>query len=380
MMTAAVAENEDVLKTALWSLHCRSGARMVPFAGYDLPVQYEHGVKAEHLHVRENAGLFDVSHMGQIFITSQNDEDPAIALEKIVPSDIQNLAVGKMRYTVLLDENGGILDDLIVTRLADYKLFAVVNAACKEADIDYIRAQIGDAVRLTSLVDMSLIALQGPKAEAVLSKVLDEDFDNLAFMTSKYALFQGEELLVSRSGYTGEDGFEISISDTNAESFAEALLAEDGVWPIGLGARDSLRLESGFCLYGHDITPETTPIDASLNWVIPKARRNADAGFLGAKKIAKQIEEGTAQKRVGLRPEGRAPFREGVELFDETGETAIGKVTSGGYSPLLEGPIAMAYVATEYAKTGTKILAKMRGKDYPCEIVKMPFVTKDKAD
>ena len=350
---------------------------MVPFAGYALPVQYEMGVKAEHMHVREKAGLFDVSHMGQVILVSKDETDPAIALEKIVPGDIQGLQMGKMRYTVLLDQEGGILDDLIVTRLDEHRLFAVINAARKEEDIDYIRREIGEQIRLTSLEDKALLALQGPMAKQVLTEILGSACGELSFMTSQYSIFEGEDVLVSRSGYTGEDGFEISVSAENAIGFAQALLAvgEYVQW-IGLGARDSLRLEAGFCLYGHDISPETTPIEAALAWVIPKSRRTEDA-FYGAKRICEQLESGVTKKRIGLRPEGRAPIREGVTLFDAESQEEIGIVTSGGYSPILEAPIAMGYVATKYAKSGTKILAKMRGKDYPCDIVKMPFVTKD---
>lgn len=383
MAVAAVeieTENSEILKTPLWALHTELGARMVPFAGYDMPVQYPTGVKAEHLHVREKAGFFDVSHMGQVMVTGNDGADPAIALEKIMPGNLQGLSVGKMRYTVLLDENGGVLDDLIVTRLSDEKMFIVLNAGCKHDDMDYIREVIGTDIAMTLVEDQALVALQGPLAVQVLEKILDEDFSQLGFMTSKYSVYEGEDILVSRSGYTGEDGFEISITAANVETFTREILAEtETVWPIGLGARDSLRLEAGLCLYGHDMTPETTPIEAALTWVIPKARRD-NGGFCGAERITAQIANGTTKKRIGLRPEGRAPIREGVALFADDGITEIGSVTSGGYSPILEGPIAMGYVQTEYAKIGTKILAKMRGKDYPCHIVKMPFVSKDKSD
>tara|TARA_R110002124_G_scaffold228664_3_gene393996 strand:+ start:526 stop:1668 length:1143 start_codon:yes stop_codon:yes gene_type:complete len=377
MATASIKEQQVLLKTPLWAWHKQHDARMVPFAGYDLPVQYAAGVKAEHMQVRENAGLFDVSHMGQVLIRSRDNSDPAAALEKIVPGDICGLATGKMRYTVLLNDKGGILDDLIVTRLGENKLFAVLNASRKEEDIAYIEKMIGDLVQVELLEDKALLALQGPKALEVLERTIPEvSFKGLGFMSSKYAVFEGEDILVSRSGYTGEDGFELSVSKRNAEKLANALL-EDGqtVWPIGLGARDSLRLESGFCLYGHDIWEETTPVEAGLLWVIPKQRRTADAGYCGAAVIAAQIKNGTEKKRIGLRPEGRAPIREGVALFDENG-TEIGSVTSGGYSPLLEAPIAMGYVASSHAAAGQKILAKMRGKDYPCDVVKMPFITK----
>lgn len=376
-MGTATALEEPLLKTPLWAWHKKLGARMVPFAGYELPVQYEAGVKAEHMQVRQKAGLFDVSHMGQVVISARNGNDPAVALEKIVPSDIRGLATGKMRYTVLLNDKGGILDDLIVTRLGENRLFAVLNASRKEEDIAYIKKMIGDTVRIELLEDKALLALQGPAAIGVLERVIPEvSFKGLGFMASKYAVFEGEDILVSRSGYTGEDGFELSVSGRNAEKLATALL-EDGetVWPIGLGARDSLRLEAGFCLYGHDIGEDTTPVEAGLLWVIPKQRRTAEAGYCGAEIIAAQIKNGTARKRVGLRPETRAPIREGVPLFDEHG-TEIGSVTSGGYSPLLEAPVAMGYVAAAYAAPGQKVLAKMRGKDYPCDVVKLPFITK----
>ncbi len=378
-MSMATATEEQLQRTPLWNLHRRLGARMVPFAGYDMPVQYETGVKAEHMQVREKAGLFDVSHMGQVTLKSGNGDDPADLLEKLVPSDIRGLAVGKMRYTVLLNKEGGIFDDLIVTRLDDNKLLLVLNAARKQADMEYIRAEIGETLRINPWDDRALMALQGAKATEVMARVFpDESFADMGFMSSKYTVYEDEDILVSRSGYTGEDGFEISVSETNAEKLAEELLADgDTAWPIGLGARDSLRLEAGLCLYGHDIWEETTPVEAGLTWVIPKARRHGEAGYYGAEKITGQIENGPPRKRVGLLPEGRAPVREGVELFDADGKK-IGIVTSGGYSPVLEMPMAMGYVDAACAANGTKILAKMRGKDYPCDIVKMPFVKKDK--
>ncbi len=369
---------DNILQTPLWGLHKNLDARMVEFAGYDMPVQYKNGVKNEHIQVRNKAGLFDVSHMGQVLITSINGGDPAIALEKLVPSDIKGLALGKMRYTVLLNEDGGILDDLIVTRLDERTLYAVLNASRKYADIDYIKAKIGDEIKITLQDDLALIALQGPLAEKVIMDTIMPEVAELGFMNAKYTDYRGADILVSRSGYTGEDGFEISVPNELAEDLAKELLADnDKVWAIGLGARDSLRLEAGFCLYGHDITENTTPVEGGISWTIPKHRRE-NASFMGANKILRQMKEGVAQKRVGLMPDGKAPIREGVEIFDNTGENKIGVITSGGYSPVLEAPIAMGYIAIDEAKIGTTVVAKMRGKNFSCKIVKMPFVSKEK--
>ncbi len=374
------ANIEDLEKTALLNLHIEFGAKMVEFAGYAMPVQYKLGIKQEHIHVRNKVGLFDVSHMGQVIITCPND-DPAVYLEKLVPSDIQSLKLGKMRYTTLLNDEGGIVDDLIVTRLDDNQLFVVLNATRKEFDINYMADKIGKNVSFKALDNYSLLAIQGPLAVDLMSDVfVGEDISELGYMTSKYAEYEGYDLLISRSGYTGEDGFEISVPNNIVASLTKTLLIwrgnskDDILLPIGLGARDSLRLEAGFCLYGHDIDEGTTPIEASLNWIIPKRRRE-EGGFWGDEIILTQLKNGTDKKRVGLRPEGKAPVREGTEIFDDQGNN-IGKVTSGGFSPSLDIPIAMGYVDINFASIDTMVIANLRGRDYPCRIVKMPFIDK----
>ncbi|MDD9900835.1 MAG: glycine cleavage system aminomethyltransferase GcvT [Alphaproteobacteria bacterium] len=360
---------QDLFKTPLWDVHQSFGAKMAPFAGYDMPLQYEGlGVMQEHLHTRENAGLFDVSHMGQVLLTG---DDPATALETLVPSDIKGLAAGKMRYTVLLNDKGGIVDDLMVTRVDDNALYLVVNAGCKDKDFALLKTLSG--VKMEMLDDRALIALQGPKAEAVLAGVLGADAASGVFMTMQKVDSDFGALFVSRSGYTGEDGFEISVPAGAAERFAQKLLAHPDVKPIGLGARDSLRLEAGLCLYGYDLDEDTTPIEANLKWAIQK-RRRAEGGFKGADIILPQIENGVARMRIGIKPEGRAPVREGTELFSKEGKK-IGIVTSGGFGPTVGGPVAMGYVETECAKDGTPIDAMVRGTKRPCVVVRLPFVT-----
>lgn len=354
--------------TPLDALHRELGGKMVPFAGYDMPVQYRLGVRDEHLHTRAKAGLFDVSHMGQVIITGA---DAAKALEQLVVGDIQALGEGAMRYTLLTNERGGILDDLIVTSRGDH-LFVVVNAACKDDDFALINATIGQQVDVSWWPDRALLALQGPEAAAVMKPhapgALDLTFMNAAEMT--VAGIEG--CLVSRSGYTGEDGFEISVPAAEAERLARALLADERVEAIGLGARDSLRLEAGLCLYGHDLSQDTTPVEASLTWAIGK-RRRAEGGFPGADIILAQLERGVSRKRVGLRPEGRVIAREGTGIADADG-SEIGAVTSGGFGPSVEGPVAMGYVATDFAKAGTEVVLVVRGKARPAVVTRMPFV------
>ncbi len=371
---------EDLKKTALFDVHTEFGAKMVEFAGYAMPVQYKLGIKQEHMHVRQKAGLFDVSHMGQVIITSPED-DPAIYLEKLVPSDIQTLKLGKMRYTTLLNDNGGIFDDLIITRLDDNQLFAVFNAARKQADAEHIIDNIGSDVDIKFLEEQSLLAVQGPLAADIIKDIfIGEDVEKLSYMSSKYVEYEGYDLLISRSGYTGEDGFEISVPNKVAESLAKTLLAwrgdniDDILLPIGLGARDSLRLEAGFCLYGHDIDENTTPVEASLSWIISKNRRE-NTGFLGDEKILSQLKNGTNKKRVGLRPEGKAPIRKGTEIFDNK-DNKIGIVTSGGFSPVLNAPIAMGYISSNFLKNNSSVIANLRGRNYSCRVVDMPFVKK----
>jgi len=369
---AAQKMTADTLhKTPLHALHLAHGGKMVPFAGYDMPVQYDGmGVLKEHLHTRTAAGLFDVSHMGQAVLTGKNG-DPATALEKIVPGDIASLTTGQMRYTVLLNDQGGVIDDLMVTRWDDTTLFLVVNAACKEKDFAYIEKTIGADTTLAQMPDRALIALQGPKAEEVLKVHIPASAD-LRFMESLKTLHDGQELFISRSGYTGEDGYEISIPDAYAVTFTEKLLQNDLVKCIGLGARDSLRLEAGLCLYGHDLDDQTTPVEANLKWVIAKRRRE-EKNFAGADKVMAQLANGTDRLRVGIKPDGKAPMREGTELVDATGRK-IGIITSGGFGPSFDGPVAMGYVETAFAKTGTEINAILRGAPRPCTVAATPFV------
>lgn len=379
-MTALQQDNSPSNeRTALYDLHLELGGKMVPFAGYDMPVQYDGlGVMAEHNACREAAALFDVSHMGQIMISGA--ADIAERMEKLVPGDIRGLKPGAMRYSVLLNDKGGIMDDLMITRPAGDgagdSLYLVVNAATKHDDFAHIKAHLGDDVQMDWLGGdvhaYALIALQGPKAVDVLAKFIP-GVAELTFMTSGYFDLDGVKLGIARSGYTGEDGFEISVPAEHAPALAKKLLAEDGVAPAGLGARDSLRLEGGLCLYGHDIDTSTTPVEAGLKWVINKRRRE-EGGFPGADVILKQIADGTDRLRVGIRPEGRAPVREGVELQDENG-SVIGTVTSGTFGPTVGAPVAMGYVAAEYAAPDTQVNAMVRGKPMPCRVAKMPFIT-----
>jgi aminomethyltransferase len=358
--------------TPLYQLHLEHEARMVPFAGYSMPVQYPPGVKKEHLHTREQAGLFDVSHMGQVILRG---DSAAAALEKLVPVDIIDLPVGKQRYALFTNDDGGILDDLMVTNYGDH-LYVVVNAACKEQDIAHLRAGLGDDVTLEELADRALVALQGPQAAAVLSRFCPE-VTGMVFMDARQVMIDGMDCLVSRSGYTGEDGYEISVPAAEAERLARLLLEQDEVAFIGLGARDSLRLESGLCLYGHDIDTTTTPVEGSLIWAISKVRR-ADGeragGFPGAEKIFEHIaKKNYSRKRVGLLGQTKAPVREGTELFNAAGES-IGIVTSGTYGPTVGGPVAMAYVNTDYTALDTEVFAAVRGKQMPMVVSKMPFI------
>lgn len=364
---------EQLLKTPLHALHLELGARMVPFAGYDMPVQYPLGVMKEHQHTREQAGLFDVSHMGQIRLTGA---DAAKALEALVPVDIIDLPVGMQRYAMFLNEHGGILDDLMVANLGNDELFLVVNAACKEQDLAHLRQHLGDRCEIEPLFESrALLALQGPDAVNVLAR-LAPDVAKMTFMQFAPVKLMGADCYVSRSGYTGEDGFEISVPREQAEALARHLLDQPEVKAIGLGARDSLRLEAGLCLYGHDMNEATTPIEASLLWAISKARR-ADGpragGFPGAETIFAQQQGGVARKRVGLLPQERTPVREGAEIVDAEG-TVIGQVCSGGFGPTLGAPLAMGYLDVEHAPMDTEVWAIVRGKRVAMKVSKMPFV------
>jgi aminomethyltransferase len=365
-------------RTPLHALHVSLAGKMVPFAGYEMPVQYAPGVLREHLHTRAAAGLFDVSHMGQIAVRAKSGriEDAARALERLVPQDIAGVAPGRQRYAQFTNDGGGILDDLMVANFGDY-LFLVVNAACKEADEAHLRDRLSDACTIEPLRARALLALQGPKAESALAK-LCADVGAMRFMDSGPRRVAGLDCFVSRSGYTGEDGFEISVPAEHAEQLAKRLLVNGDVLPIGLGARDSLRLEAGLCLYGHDIDTTTTPVEATLEWSIQKSRRAGGArpgGFPGAETILAQLADGAARRRVGLRPEGRAPVREGSPLFaDAASSQPIGTVTSGGFGPSLNAPLAMGYVPASLAATGTLVFAEVRGQRLPLRVAATPFV------
>jgi len=361
-----VTDVESLLRTPLHDLHVSLGARMVPFAGYSMPVQYPTGILAEHRHTRTAAGLFDVAHMGQVTLRGP---DVHRRLETLVPADVQGIAPGAVRYSQLTDEQGGILDDLMISNAGDH-VVAVVNASRKHADVAHMKAGLpGIAVELAE--DRALLALQGPGSAAVMAR-LAPPAAALAFMTFTACPVAGIPCGVSRSGYTGEDGFEISVPADRAVALAERLLAEPEVRPIGLGARDSLRLEAGLCLYGHDIDTTTTPVEAGLAWSI-QARRRREGGFPGAAVIQRQLAEGPPRRRVGLRPEGSAPAREGTEILDAAGN-AIGRVTSGGFGPTVSAPVAMGYVAAAAAAPGTPVQLVVRGQARPARVVALPFV------
>ena len=371
---AEPAAAESLLETPLHGEHAAAGARLVPFAGYAMPVQYATGILAEHLWTREHAGLFDVSHMGQAALIGPDHATTARALEALVPADILNLRPGRQRYTQLLDDNGGIRDDLMVTRpanpLQDGELILVVNASMKEADYAHMAARLPAGVELRRFDDRALLALQGPQAEAVLGGQAP-DIASLAFMQAAETMIGGIPAHVSRSGYTGEDGFEISVPASRAAELWRLLMTDEQARPIGLGARDSLRLEAGLCLYGHDIDTTTSPVEAGLTWSIQKRRRE-EGGFPGAARIQRELRDGPARLRVGLKPEGRAPAREGTVVATPDSRE-VGKITSGGFGPSVNGPVAMGYVAREFATPGTKLHLVVRGKPLPAQVVPMPF-------
>lgn len=361
-----------LLRTPLYALHLELGARMVPFAGYSMPVQYPTGVLAEHVHTRQAAGLFDVSHMGQLRLSGP---DVAAALESLVPMDLQALAIDQQRYAFFTAPHGGLLDDLMVIRRR-HDWLLVVNAACKHADLLHLQTHIGHRCQVQLMPDQALLALQGPQAATVMERLAPGALSQLVFMTGCPATLAGLECYVTRSGYTGEDGFEISLPASQAPTLARALLAEPEVRPIGLGARDTLRLEAGLCLYGHDIHTHTTPIEAGLGWAIQKARRAGGAragGYPGADVIQGQFETGPTNKRVGLMGLERVPVREGSELFDAHGHK-LGTVTSGSFAPTVNQPIAMAYLPMNHALMGNEIYAQVRGKHYPMRVTTLSFV------
>ncbi len=360
--------DSDPLKhTPLYALHVELGARMAPFAGYEMPVHYGRHIIAEHLFTRAQAGLFDLSHMGQVRLEGV---DPAVALETLVPGDIAGLEPYETRYTLFTNEDGGILDDLMVTNAGDH-LFLVVNAACTAQDIAHMTARLQGRCRVRELSDRALLALQGPTAVEVLARFAPGCRDTV-FLTAAELTIDGTPCFVIRCGYTGEDGFEISTPADDAVRIARLLLDQPEVKPVGLGARDSLRLEAGFCLYGHDIDASTTPVEAGLAWMIPR-RRRAEGGFPGAEVILRQLANGVERKRVGIRPGGRAPARADTEIQDPDGNT-VGEITSGGFGPTVGGPIAMGYVAARVAAEGSALRLMLRGTPRPAHVAALPFV------
>jgi aminomethyltransferase len=365
--------------TPLHGLHVDLGARMMPFAGYEMPLHFAPGILKEHLQTRASAGLFDVSHMGQIALRARSGDvaDAARALEQLVPADIVGLAPGRQRYTFFTNGTGGILDDLMVANLGDH-LLLIVNAARKFADAAHLRASLSDQCHVKLLDDRALIAVQGPKAETALQKMAP-DCKQMIFLDVRTMEIMGAQCVVSRSGYTGEDGFEIASHADIAREIAEGLLENPAVAPAGLGARDSLRLEAGLCLHGSDIDETTTPVEADLAWAIPKARRRGgerEGGFPGAEIILEQLEKGAPRRRTGLRPEGRAPVRAGAPLYpDEDAVKPVGTVTSGAFGPSLSAPVAMGYLPTQLSAPGTRVFAEVRDKRLPVEVAALPFIT-----
>ncbi len=376
---AAVSDATSPKRTPLYDLHVRNGAKFTPFAGYDMPVQYAAGVLKEHRHTRAGAGLFDVSHMGQVLLRPKSArlEDAAMALEALVPVDVLGLTEGRQRYALFTNEAGGILDDLMIANRHDH-LMLVVNAACKDADLAHLQANLSHLCEIELLEDRALIALQGPGAEPALA-TLAPDVGDMRFMDVRTLALLDADCVVSRSGYTGEDGFEISLPSSRAEEIAARLLDQDTVQPIGLGARDSLRLEAGLCLYGSDLDMEVTPVEGALEWAISKIRRKGGdrvGGFPGADVILSQLETGAERRRVGLLPDGRAPMRAGTTLFAaEADRSSVGRVSSGGFGPSVEGPVAMGYLPTPLSSVGTTVFGEVRGKRLPATVAELPFIT-----
>jgi aminomethyltransferase len=371
-MGYAMTETINEFTTVFHQMHIDYGAKMVPFAGYDMPVSYPPGVKKEHLHTREKAGLFDVSHMGQVKLIGENAKN---ALESLVPVDIIDLPLMKQRYALFTNDNGGVLDDLMVTNIGNDCLLLVVNAGCKRADFAHLQHLIGNECEVKVLEDYALLALQGPQAGEVLAALAPESRE-MTFMTAKVLIIDGVECLVTRSGYSGEDGFEISLHNDQAQRIAKCLLAHEVVEWIGLGARDSLRLEAGLSLYGHELDTEHSPVESSLVWALSKVRRSDGAragGYPGATTIMNHIEDGVAQKIVGLQPQGRAPVRDGVVIVDDK-DKVVGKVTSGGFGPTTGKPIVIARIDSVMSDGTKKLSAIVREKKVVVEVVKLPFV------
>jgi len=360
----------EIQKTALYDYHKSLGAKFVPFAGYDMPVQYSSGIVEEHKATRNNAGLFDVSHMGQLLI--EGNEDLLLELEKIIPTDLKKIKLNQSKYSFLTNEQGGIYDDLIITKV-EKGFNIILNAACKNNDFKIIKNSIGNKFKLTLYKDLSLIALQGPNSSKILEKKIS-GVSSLKFMNGNKFSYNGKNIYVTRSGYTGEDGFEISIPNELVESFAKKLISE-GAKPIGLGARDTLRLEAGLCLYGHDINETTSPIEANLKWAISKRRRE-EGGFVGYSKIKSDMNGSLSRLRVGVKPEGKIIAREGVKIFSKDNEE-IGSVTSGTFGPSINGSIAMGYVKINFTKPGTRVLLEVRKKKYDAVVSELPFYKKN---
>lgn len=364
--------DKQIRTTSLYQMHLDAGAKMVPFAGYEMPVSYPLGIKKEHIHTREKAGLFDVSHMGQIRLVGKNVKR---ALESLVPVDIIDLPLMKLRYALFTNKDGGVMDDLMVTNLGDDSLFLVVNAACKEADLEHLLNNIGVECKVEFLEDVALLALQGPKAHEVLAEIAPSTSE-MIFMTAKQLVINGIDCFITRSGYTGEDGFEISLLAKDAEELAKLLLSNVEVEWVGLGARDSLRLEAGLSLYGHELDNDHSPVESSLNWALSKVRRTGgerEGNYLGDNIIMTHLNEGSESKVVGLQPEGRMPVRDGALIEDELGNEA-GQVTSGGFGPSINRPIAIARIKKDYIENQSKLFALVRDKKIAVEIVKLPFI------
>lgn len=366
----------DLARTPLYDLHVSLGAKMVPFAGYEMPVQYPLGIMKEHQHTRDKAGLFDVSHMGQVILRGPDYETIARDFESMMPVNVLGLGEGRQRYGLFTNDTGGVEDDLMFANRGDH-IFVVVNAACKHADIERMKNVLEPGVSVEVIEGRALLALQGPSSAAVLSR-LNPAVADMRFMDVATVSLVGADCWISRSGYTGEDGYEISVPSDKAAELANVLLADDAVEAIGLGARDSLRLEAGLCLYGHDIDISTSPTEAALNWAIQKSRRKGgdrEGGFPGADRILEEMQNGTSRNRVGLKPQGRAPMREGVPLFaSEDSADQVGTITSGGFGPTVGGPVAMGYVPTELATPGTILFGEQRNKRQPIEVCALPFI------
>ena len=364
--------DNKIRTTSLYQMHLDAGAKMVPFAGYEMPVSYPLGIKKEHIHTREKAGLFDVSHMGQIRLVGKNVKR---VLESLVPVDIIDLPLMKLRYALFTNKDGGVMDDLMVTNLGDDSLFLVVNAACKEADFEHLLNTIGVECKVEFLENVALLALQGPKAHEVLAEIAPSTSE-MTFMTAKQLVINGIDCFITRSGYTGEDGFEISLLAKDAEELAKLLLSNEEVEWVGLGARDSLRLEAGLSLYGHELDNDHSPVESSLNWALSKVRRTGgerEGNYLGDNIIMSHLNEGSESKIVGLQPEGRMPVRDGALIEDELGNEA-GQVTSGGFGPSINRPIAIARIKKNYIENQSKLFALVRDKKIAVEIVKLPFI------